>query len=287
MSAKLLEGKAIAAKIKEALKEEIANLKEKYNIAPALATVQVGENQASAVYLKSQIKNAEKLGIEFKLHKLDEKTKEKELIDYINKLNQDSNINGILLQMPLPSHINAKEMPKYISPAKDVEGMHPENLGKILSGKTKLAPCTAMAAMELIMSTGVKLYGKEAVVVGHSEIVGKPVSLLLLDKFATVTTCHIGTGERGNLQDHVKRAEVLVVAVGKAGLVKGGWIKEGAIVVDVGINKVGDKLVGDVEFEEAQKKASFITPVPGGVGPLTVTVLMRNVVEAFKFQKGA
>ncbi len=286
MPAALLEGKTIAAKIKKDLVKDVERLKTKYGSAPCLATVQVGENPAGAVYLRSQQKNAEKLGVEYKLHSLDQKTTEKELIGYLEKLNNDENTNGILLQMPLPAGINAKEMPKHITPVKDVEGMHPENLGCILSGRTLMAPCTAMAAFELVRSTGINLYGKEAVVVGHSEIVGKPVSLLLLDKFATVTTCHIGTGERGVLADHVKRAEILIVAVGKAGLVKGDWVREGAIVVDVGINKVGDKLVGDVEFEGAQKRAAFITPVPGGVGPLTVTMLMKNVVEAYKKQKG-
>ena len=160
-----------------------------------------------------------------------------------------------------------------------------ENLGKILLGQYRIGPCTAMAVMELLESTKVNLYGKEAVIVGHSEIVGKPLSLMLLNKFATTTVCHIGTGERGTLPDHVKRAEVLVAAVGKAGIIKGGWIKEGAIVIDVGINRVADKIVGDVEFEAAEKRASWITPVPGGVGPLTVTMLMRNLVEAAKSQE--
>ena len=286
MSARLLEGRVIAAKIKENLQKEIEALTKKYKHTPSLATIQVGENPASAVYLKSQIKTAEKLGIKFNLHSLDKNTTQDKLIQYIEKLNSDSSVNGILMQMPLPKGINSKEIPKYISPLKDVEGMHPENLGKILSGNTNIAPCTAMAAFELIKSTGIDLYGKEAVIVGHSEIVGKPMGLLLLDKFATVTTCHIGTGERGMLAGHVKRAEILVVAVGRAGLIKGEWIKKDAIVVDVGINRVGDKLIGDVEFEEAAKRAMYITPVPGGVGPLTVTMLMKNVVGAFKAQKG-
>ncbi len=285
MPANLLEGKVIARNVKEGLAKEIEELKTRYGVAPTLATIQLGENPAGAVYLRSQMKTAEKLGIDFKLHNLDAKTTQKELVDYIEKLNKDESVNGILIQMPLPGQINAKEISFYIDPSKDIEGMHPENLGKIIFGKARMSPCTAMAAFELIKSTGVKLYGKEAVVVGHSEIVGKPISLMLVDEFATVTTCHIGTGERGLLSEHVKRAEILVVAVGKAGLVKGDWIRDGAIVVDIGINKVGDKLVGDVEFEEAEKRASYITPVPGGVGPLTVAILMRNVVEAFKLQK--
>jgi len=184
----------------------------------------------------------------------------------------------------VPKGIDAKRLVNIIRPEKDAEGMHPENLGRILLGDYNIGPCTAMAVMALLESTGVKLYGKEAVVVGHSEIVGKPLSLMLLNKFATTTVCHIATGERGVLCEHVKRGEVLVVAVGKAALIKGGWIKEGAIVVDVGINKVGDKIVGDVEFEGASQRASYITPVPGGVGPLTTTILMRNTVELFKSQ---
>ena len=181
--------------------------------------------------------------------------------------------------MPLPLHIDYKKTSEHIAPAKDAEGMHPLNMGRIVFGKSKVLPCTASAVMELVNSVGVNLSGKEVVIVGHSEIVGKPLSLLFLDKLATVTVCHIGTSKAGKLEEHVKRAEILVVAVGKAGLIKGGWIKEGAIVVDVGINRVEDKIVGDVEFEEAEKRAAWITPVPGGVGPLTVVMLMRNLVE--------
>ena len=284
--ARLLEGKPIAEKIKEQLKEEIENLQVKFKTIPALATVQVGENSQSAIYLKSQKKLAKDLGIEFQEHLLPAATTESELIDYIGKLNQEKFVTGILLQLPLPSHINSKNIPIHIDPLKDVEGMHPENVGQALFGKMRIGSCTALAVMELIKSTGVDLYGKEAVIVGHSEIVGKPVSLLLLDKFVTTTTCHIATGQRGYLPTHVKRAEILVVAVGKPGIIQGEWVQEGAIVIDVGINKVGDKIVGDVEFEKAFERAGYITPVPGGVGPLTVTMLMRNLVEAAKLQQG-
>ncbi|MDP2939304.1 MAG: bifunctional 5,10-methylenetetrahydrofolate dehydrogenase/5,10-methenyltetrahydrofolate cyclohydrolase [Candidatus Omnitrophota bacterium] len=285
MSAKLLEGKPIAEKIKQNLKQEIASLKSKFNTTPTLATVQVGENPQAAIYLKSQKKVAQELGIEFQEHPLAATLTEEALIDYIEKLNHDKNVTGILLQLPLPAQINAKDIPIHINPLKDVEGMHPENVGQAIFGKMRIGSCTALSVMELIKSTGVDLYGKEAVIVGHSEIVGKPVSLLLLDKFATVTTCHIATGQRGYLPTHVKRAEILVVAVGKPGIIQGEWVQEGAIVIDVGINRVGDKIVGDVEFEKAFERASFITPVPGGVGPLTVTMLMKNLVEAFKLQQ--
>lgn len=284
MPAQLLDGKILAEKIRGQIRQEVEQLKAKYGRPPSLAAVQAGKNEASAVYIKSQMANAQKLGIEYKLHELDGTLTQKGVLDYIEGLNNDKNITGIILQMPLPQGIDAKGVQGIISLKKDVEAIRPENLGRLIFGKPKIGPCTAMAAMELINSTGIDLYGKEAVVVGHSEIVGKPVASMLLEKFCTITICHIATGQRGVLADHVRRAEILVVAVGKAGLVKGEWIKEGAVVVDVGINKVGDKIVGDVEFEEAAKRAAYITPVPGGVGPLTVTMLMRNTVEAFKMQ---
>ena len=286
MAAVILDGKEIAERIKDILKGQIDELKKRYNLTPALASIQVGENPAAAAYLRGQQKNASLLGIDFKTHILKDETSQQELIDLIKGLNKDESITGILLQLPLPKHMNSKEISKFVDPLKDVEGMHPENMGQCVFGNVRIGTCTSLAVMELIKATGIDLYGKEAVVVGHSEIVGKPVSLLLLDKFATVTVCHIATGQRGTLPEHVKRAEILVVSVGKPGLIKGEWIKEGAVVIDVGINRVGDKIVGDVEFEKAVDVAGYITPVPGVVGPLTVTMLMRNLVEAFKLQKG-
>lgn len=280
MSAQLLEGKSIASQIKEELKKEI----EQFSPKPKLVSIQVGENPASAVYIKSQKKNADNLGIEFALETLKPDVKQETLIRLIEGLNHNQTVSGIIVQLPLPKAIDYRLMMASIAPEKDAEGMHPENLGHVLLGDAKLAPCTAQAAMELINSTKVNLYGKEAAVIGHSEIVGKPMSMLLLNKFVTTTVCHIATGERGVLPEHVGRAEILVVAVGKAGLIRGKCVKEGAIVIDVGINRVGDKLVGDVEFEAAKERAGYITPVPGGVGPLTVTMLMRNVVNAFKMQ---
>ena len=279
--AKLLEGRPIAEGIKEEIKQQVQSFKKKL----VLASIQVGENVGATSYVKSQQKVAENLGIEYQLHKLSQDISESSLIEFISELNADKSVNGIIIQMPLPSQIDYKKISQFISPDKDAEGMHPANIGKIVFGKAKILPCTPAAVMELLNSTGVNLYGKEVVVVGHSEIVGKPLSLLLLDKFATVTVCHIGTSQAGKLEGHVRGAEILIVAVGKAGLIKGEWIKEGAIVIDVGINRVADKIVGDVEFEGAEKRASLITPVPGGVGPLTVTMLMRNVVEAAKLQQ--
>lgn len=277
---KLLEGKPIAESIKQKIKDDIQAL----GLKPVLASIQVGANPGAESYVKSQEKLAQGLGIEYRLHKLGEDTSEGPLIEFIAKLNSDKSVNGIIIQMPMPAHINYRKISQYILPLKDAEGMHPANLGRIVFGDAKIAPCTAAAVMELIVATGIDLYGKEVVVVGHSEIVGKPLSLLLLDKFATVTVCHIGTSGAGKLEEHVKRAEVLIVAVGKPQLIKGSWIKEGAVVIDVGINRVGDKIVGDVEFEQASLRASYISPVPGGVGPLTVTMLMRNVVETAKLQ---
>jgi methylenetetrahydrofolate dehydrogenase (NADP+)/methenyltetrahydrofolate cyclohydrolase len=279
--AKLLEGKVIAEAIKEKIKQDVSQLKAR----PVLASIMVGENAGAASYVKSQTKVAEALGIEYQLHKLSEDTHEAHLIDFIQKLNSNKSVNGIIIQMPLPQQIDYKKISQFILPEKDVEGMHPQNIGKILFGKAKILPCTPAAVMELIGASGVDLYGREVVIVGHSEIVGKPLALMLLEKFATVTVCHIGTSKAGKLEEHVKKAEVLIVAVGKAGLIKGSLIKEGAVVIDVGINRVADKIVGDVEFEAAEQRAAFITPVPGGVGPLTVTMLMRNLVEAAKAQQ--
>jgi len=283
--AQLLEGKKIAESIKQGLSSQIHSIKDKYARVPILVSIQIGENSASEVYLKSQRKTAEELGIEYRLKIMGEKTEQDEVVGLINDLNADPNVSGIIIQMPLPAHINARVLISSILPAKDVEGMHPANLGSIISKDARLIPCTAAAVMELIKSTRVDLYGKEAVIVGHSEIVGKPLAMLLLNEFATVTVCHIATSDKGMLAEHVRAAEILVVAVGKAGVIKSDWIKEGAIVIDVGINRVEGKLVGDVEFDEVSRRASYITPVPGGVGPLTVAMLMRNVVSSFLQQE--
>lgn len=279
--AKLLEGKPLAEKIKEEIKQKAASLKTK----PVLASIVVGDNAGAEAYARSQLKAAQALAIDYRLEKLSADTSESDLIEFIRKLNADKSVNGIILQMPLPAGIEYKKISRYIAPEKDAEGMHPANIGNLLFGRGKILPCTPAAVMELLNSTGVDLYGKEVVIVGHSEIVGKPLALLLLDKFATVTVAHIGTSKAGKLEEHVRKAEVLIVAVGKASLIKGDWVKEGAIVIDVGINRVGDKIVGDVEFEPAAEKASYITPVPGGVGPLTVTMLMRNLVACAESQQ--
>jgi methylenetetrahydrofolate dehydrogenase (NADP+)/methenyltetrahydrofolate cyclohydrolase len=279
--AKLLEGKIIADKIKDELKASVQNLKQ----VPVLASVLVGNDPGAVAYVKTQAKIAQSLGITYKLHQLAENISEDELIDFVLGLNTDTSVNGIIVQVPLPQAIDYRRICELILPNKDVEGMHPTNIGKLLFGRARIAACTADAVMELLNSINIDLYGKEVVIVGHSEIVGKPLAMLLLEKFATVTICHIATSQAGRLKEHVERAEVLIVAVGQAGLIKGEWIKKGAIVVDVGINRLNDKIVGDVDFAAASNRASYITPVPGGVGPLTVAILMRNLVEAAKAQQ--
>ncbi len=283
MAAQIIDGKKIAGEIKERLIKEIEELK-KQGITPSLSAIQAGDDPGTGIYVRAQQRSCEKIGLEYELHKFKEDISQKELRDFIARLNEDTGVSGIILQMPLPSQLDGRILQGMIDPKKDAEGVSPANMGMVVYGKPLLAPCTAMAVMELINSVGVKLYGKEAVVVGHSDIVGKPTALLLLDKFVTTSVCHIATGERGTLPQYVSQAEILIVAVGKANLVKGKWVKEGAIVIDVGINRVEGKIVGDVEFEVAKERASHITPVPGGVGAVTTAMLLKNCVQAAKLQ---
>ncbi|MCK4994326.1 MAG: bifunctional 5,10-methylenetetrahydrofolate dehydrogenase/5,10-methenyltetrahydrofolate cyclohydrolase [Candidatus Omnitrophica bacterium] len=282
---KLLEGKKLAARINQIVKNEVLDFQKAFSFAPVLCAIQVGDDKESSLYLEFQQKIAKKLSIGYKVKKLDADIQRVDLIAVIEELNCDSTINGIILQLPLPDHLKANDIRICLDPLKDVEGVHPENLGKIILNEDGLAPCTACAVMELLDNININLYGKEAVIVGHSAIVGKPLAAMLLNDFCTTTICHIATSERGLLAEHVKRAEILVVAVGKPGVVKGEWIKKDAIVIDVGINYVDDKIVGDVEFEKAYERAAYITPVPGGVGPITVALLMRNLLKAAKQQK--
>lgn len=283
MAAQIIDGKRIAGEIKEKLTKEIEQLK-KQGITPSLSAIQVGDDPGTGIYVRAQQRSCEKIGLRYELHQFKENVSQKELRDFIAHLNENRGVSGIILQMPLPSQLDSRILQGTIDPGKDAEGVSPVNMGMVVYGKPLLAPCTAIAVMELINSVGVKLYGKEAVVVGHSDIVGKPTALLLLDKFVTTSVCHIATGERGTLPQHVARGEILIVAVGKANLVKGEWVKEGAIVIDVGINRVEGKIVGDVEFEVAKERASYITPVPGGVGAVTTAMLLRNSVKAAKLQ---
>lgn len=283
--ATILDGKQLAQKIKDLLKQQVDEMQQLSGCVPAMVNVMIGEDYGACAYANSQKNVAQSLGIDYRLLSLPMDITQDALIAQIQKLDDDDSVNGILLHRPVPAHIDYNSVANVVNIKKDLEGINIANVGKMLLGETKIIPCTPASVMEHIKSTGMDLKGKEAVVVGASGIVGKPLSLLLLNELATVTVCHIGTSQAGKLQEHVGRADILVVAVGRAGLIHGDWIKEGAIVIDVGINRVASKIVGDVDFESAQKRASFITPVPGGVGPLTVVMLMRNCIEAFKLQK--
>jgi methylenetetrahydrofolate dehydrogenase (NADP+)/methenyltetrahydrofolate cyclohydrolase len=298
MTAALLQGEELASKIKGQLKKDLEELKSK-GISPHLVAVQVGESPAARVYIKQQQKAFDEIAIEYEVKQLPESTSQQELLDCIEQLNGDGSITGIILMMPLPKGIDARQVQVKIAPDKDVEGMQPANMGRLVYGEMGLSPCTARGAVELLKSSGVELKGKEAVVVGHSEIVGKPLALMLLSSQTaspTVTVCHVATKD---LAFHTKRADILLVAVGKPGLIRADMVKKGVIVIDIGINRVPmtdekgnpvldengkpkKKIVGDVDFEAIKEKASLITPVPGGVGPMTTTMLLYNTVESAK-----
>lgn len=283
----VLDGRAIAAGIQEKLKRELEGLRARHGRMPFLLTVQVGMQPASDLFVRSQTRAAAALGIGYRLERLSGSITEKELIGKIEGWNRDPSITGITIQLPLPQGIDARMISAAVDPRKDVEGIHPQHIGQAVFGWSRIGTCTSLAILELINATGADLYGKEAVIVGHSELIGKPVALLLLDRFCTTTICHVATSDRGRLIEHVRRAEILVVAVGKPHLIQGSWIRPGAIVIDVGTSVEDGELKGDVEFDEAAKRADFITPVPGGVGPVVVATLMRNTVEAFKLQQGS
>ncbi len=277
--AKILDGKAVSQRIKDELKVEVESIKAK-GVNPGLAVVIVGDNPASRVYVNSKKKACAEIGIASFEYALEESTTEEELLTLVKKLNDDSTVNGILVQLPLPKHINEETIINAITPQKDVDAFHPVNVGKIMIGNFDFLPCTPAGVMELIKESNIDLEGKKCVVVGRSNIVGKPQSMLLLHKNATVTICHSRTK---NLKEECLQADVLVVAVGRANMITGDMIKEGAVVIDVGMNRLPDKkLCGDVDFESASKVASYITPVPGGVGPMTIATLMKNTVTAAK-----
>ncbi len=280
----LLKGGKIADRIFESLREEVAVLRRKTGKVPTLANIRIGENYSVALYEKAQKRRAEAIGIGYRGYHLGAGTTQTGIERLIHRLNRESAVNGIVLQVPLPKQLDPRKTIYAIDPRKDIEGIHPVNLGKAILGREEYGSCTAIAIMELLKSYHVKLYGKEAVIIGSSDVVGKPTSLMLADAFATTTICHIATTERGNLKSHVQNAEILVAAAGKPYLVKGSWIRKGAVVIDVGINHYQGRLVGDVEFETAQKRASYITPVPGGVGPVVPAILMRKLVAVFKAQ---
>lgn len=281
---KLLSGGEIADNILDEVIEDVKNIKNKYSITPLLASIVVGSDPATDVYMKSQKKMAKKAGINYEAIELSKSISQNQLIGIIEKVNHDPKINGLIIHLPLPEHINTSAIQWSINAKKDVEGLTPYNLGRLFLGADGLYPCTAESILALIKATGVDIKGKEVTIVGHSAIVGKPTAMLLLKEEATVTICHYATTQRGMLEHHVKNAEILVVAVGRPNLIPGEWIKEGCIVIDAGINQVGNSIVGDVDFQGALNKASFITPVPGGVGKVTVAYLMKNTVTALKWQ---
>ena len=278
MPAKIIDGNKIAREIIENIKNKVKSMKEK----PGLALVMVGNNPASEVYVNFKEKDSKEAGFYCERYNLDEKTSEMDLLNLITKLNNNPKIHGLLVQLPLPKQIDEKLITDSILPHKDVDGFTSLNLGNLLSEKTILAPATAIAVIHLIESTGAKIEGKNAVVVGRSNIVGKPVALMLLEKNATVTVCHSKTK---NISEFTKKADILVVAAGKANLIKKDMVKEGSIVIDVGINRVNGKLVGDTDFDSVKEVAGFITPVPGGVGPMTRAMLMQNTLKAMELSK--
>ena len=280
---KIIDGKAVSQSVKDRIKEQAAQLKEKYGVTAGLAVIIVGDDPASRIYVNNKKKACEYVGFDSYEYALPKETTESELVELINKLNNDDRIDGILCQLPLPKHIDENVIINNIAPNKDVDAFHPVNVGKIMIGDYSFLPCTPAGVMELIASTGVDVKGKECVVVGRSNIVGKPMSMLLLHKSGTVTICHSKTKD---LKAECKRADILVAAVGVPNLIKGDMIKEGAVVIDVGMNRLDNgKLCGDVEFETASKVASYITPVPGGVGPMTIAMLMQNTLTAAKVNR--
>ncbi|NLC69796.1 MAG: bifunctional methylenetetrahydrofolate dehydrogenase/methenyltetrahydrofolate cyclohydrolase FolD [Desulfuromonadaceae bacterium] len=277
--ATIIDGKAISERLRETIAADVVALAER-GMTPGLAVVLVGDDPASRTYVTMKEKACQKAGIYSQEHKLAETTSEAELLALIDRLNRDERIDGILVQLPLPKQIDTSRVIETIDPHKDVDGFHPYNFGRLAAGNPLFQPCTPYGIMKLLDETGVDLTGKEVVVVGRSNIVGKPVALMCLARHATVTICHSRTRE---LAKRVAQADVVIAAVGKAEMIKGYWIKEGAVVIDVGINRTeGKKLVGDVDFEAALCRASAITPVPGGVGPMTITMLLANTVESRK-----
>ncbi len=278
---KILDGKAVAQKIKDELKKEVEELKQG-GICPKLAVIMVGNDSSSKIYVRNKSIACKEVGIEYEEYLLDENTTMNELLELINKLNKDDSVNGILLQSPIPKGLDINKAFKTIDPKKDVDGFNPCNVGKLCLGQDTLISCTPYGIIKLLEEYGIEIEGKDAVVVGRSNIVGKPMMQCLLNKNATVTICHSKTIK---LERVTKKADILVVAIGKPNFITKDMVKEGAVVIDVGINRKEDgKLCGDVDYEEVSKVASYITPVPGGVGPMTIAMLMNNIVKATKMK---
>ncbi len=277
----IIDGKKLSAEIKEEVKAEVENLNKTLNIRPSLATIIVGNNPASEIYVNLKHKACEECGINSLIERFPETITEKELLEKIYELNNNKDINGILVQMPLPRHINPAKITDAIMPFKDVDGFNPVNSGKILNNDETLAPCTPKGVIYMLEKYNIKIEGREVVIINHSAVVGKPLALMLLNRNATVTVCHVFTK---NLKEHTLKADILISAVGKPNLITEDMVKEGAIVIDVGISRSNNKVVGDVDFENVKNKASFITPVPGGAGPMTIAMLLKNTVNACKMQ---
>ena len=284
MTAKIIDGKAISATIRQSVHAEVEQFVAKTGRPPGLAVILVGNDPASEVYVRNKRKACEEVGFFSISETLDESTSETELLQYVDKLNQNDAIDGILVQLPLPAHINDETVVERILPEKDVDGFHPFNIGRLAIRRPTLRSCTPWGVMQLLHSTGVKLHGKRAVIVGASNHVGRPMTLELLLGGCTTVTCHRFTR---NLDQEVAAADILVVAVGKPGIVKGEWVKPGAVVIDIGINRLADgSLCGDISREQLHERAAWLTPVPGGVGPMTVAMLMKNTVIAACVRNG-
>jgi methylenetetrahydrofolate dehydrogenase (NADP+)/methenyltetrahydrofolate cyclohydrolase len=282
--AQIIDGKALAAKLKVDMQMDVTTLAQKYGRAPGLAVVIVGDDPASHVYVKNKKIACEQVGIKSFSYELPAETTQEHILGLVAELNQDPLVDGILVQFPVPEHISEERILNAIAVDKDVDGFHPYNIGCLAARQPELRSCTPYGCLKLIESTGVDLHGKEAVVVGASNNVGRPMALELLLAGATVTVTHRFTE---NLESHINRADIVVAAAGKQGLIKGEWIKKGAVVIDVGIHRLEDgSLTGDVNFEDASKRAGYITPVPGGVGPMTITMLLANTISAFKNHVG-
>lgn len=282
MSATKIDGKLLAAKLREEVKVDAEKFEREYGRKIGLAVILAGENPASKIYVRNKIAACEETGVKSMEYYLPDSVTTEELVELVETLNADENVDGLLVQLPLPAGVNEKAVLSAVAPEKDVDGFHAVNAGNLMLGNPCLAACTPSGVMELIKSTGTTIAGKHAVVVGRSNIVGKPVALMLLSENATVTVCHSRTQ---NLADYTRSADILVVAVGKKEFITGDMIKPGAVVIDVGMNREDKKLYGDVEYATAAEKAAFITPVPGGVGPMTITMLLKNTVKAAYFGK--
>jgi methylenetetrahydrofolate dehydrogenase (NADP+) / methenyltetrahydrofolate cyclohydrolase len=281
MTARIIDGKAIAEKIRGEIATQVAELKLQTNCVPHLAAILVGDDPASAVYVRGKQRACEKAGLKSTLHRLPGTTSEDELLNLVRQCNEISDMHGILVQLPLPKQINPQRVLDAVSPLKDVDAFHPENVGRIVQGRPRFLPCTPHGVQRLLIETGTMINGAEVVVLGRSEIVGKPMALILLQKGpaadATVTICHSRTQQ---LAEVTRRADILIAAIGSPNFVRQEMVKPGAVVIDVGINRVGDKLVGDVDFDAVRQVASAITPVPGGVGPMTIAMLLANTLTA-------